>query len=111
MTPEPWQYILLVLASYRLTRLIVDDAITRPLRRALTGRDEDAGGIGAPVIGRYSAWRDELFHCPWCVGMWVSIVTAVTWWIAPSAALAIALPLSLSAIIGLVSVTASRIER
>lgn len=50
------QLLLLVLASYRLTHLLVFDTIAEPLRQ---------------WADRY-AWLGELIGCYWCCGIWVS---------------------------------------
>lgn len=49
------------LASYRLWRLVGQDAITEPLR------------------DRYAndGWPETLITCPWCLGSWVAF--GVTW--------------------------------
>lgn len=62
--------LLLVLASFRLTHLIVLDSITEPLRRPVAA---------LPVLG-------TLVTCYWCCGVWVSalLVAAYHWY--PAAA-------------------------
>lgn len=48
--------VLLILASFRLTHLLVTDSITEPIRQRL----ESVRFIG------------ELITCYWCAGVWVS---------------------------------------
>lgn len=75
-------FVLVVLAAYRVTRIITSDTITRRARE------------------RYvpSRWL-EAITCPWCVGFWVSgaavgivllfgvsLPLPVAWWFALSAA-------------------------
>lgn len=48
------------LATYRLTRLIVDDKITTKLRNTATNR------WGQHGIG-------YLVNCPWCTSVWVGV--------------------------------------
>jgi Protein of unknown function (DUF1360) len=56
-------YVLLTcLATYRITRLLVADAITEPWRDRVEER-----------YGPESSWA-YLVNCPWCTGMWVAIV-------------------------------------
>ena len=50
------------LACYRLTRLVVADGITEPIRdRIITKRD-----------GSTREWWEQLLTCRWCVGVWVA---------------------------------------
>lgn len=48
-------FALLVLGSYRVTRLLNRDSITRPLWR------------------RTPSWLASGWFCPWCLGFWVSL--------------------------------------
>ncbi|MGE5675020.1 MAG: DUF1360 domain-containing protein [Mycobacterium leprae] len=50
------ELLLLILASFRLTHLIVFDGITEPIREFLANR---------PFLG-------PLVQCHWCMGVWVS---------------------------------------
>lgn len=50
--------LLLILASFRLTHLVVFDTITEPLRGALKDR---------PFLG-------PLIECYWCAGVWISLL-------------------------------------
>lgn len=61
---------LLVLASYRLTHVIVFDNIAQPLRRLV------------PVEGKLA----YLIHCYWCAGVWVSalLLGAGAFWPGPA---------------------------
>ena len=49
------------LATYRLTRLVVVDTITEPLRERVPE---------GTFVGR-------LIDCPWCVGVWVGMGVAL----------------------------------
>lgn len=51
------------LAAYRLTRLLQKDSF--PPAKAVRDWAEDRGGLLA-----------EMFECPWCLGMWVSLGVA-----------------------------------
>lgn len=61
---------LLVLASFRLTHLIVFDSIMEPVRQRL-------------VRVRYAA---ELISCYWCCGVWVSGALVAGYLLWPSGA-------------------------
>lgn len=50
------------LATYRLTRLVVEDEIAAPLRDRVWARDDP----GMARIG-------YLVTCPWCVSFWVAV--------------------------------------
>lgn len=55
-------YLLLALATARLTRLLAKD--TLPPVEALRGR----------VVGHWgtASWQAYLIECPWCLGVWVA---------------------------------------
>lgn len=57
-------FVVLVLATARLTRLICHDDITAPLRLAI---DKTLGP---------TSWLSQLIWCPWCVGVWISLGTS-----------------------------------
>ncbi|RJO71404.1 hypothetical protein D5S18_24850 [Nocardia panacis] len=65
-----------VLASARLTRIVVADKIGDPIRNAAIRR-----------FGSGSMWT-FLVHCPWCFGWWVcavlawptAVVAGLPWW-------------------------------
>lgn len=61
--------VLLVLAAFRLTHLIVFDAITEPLRRPF---------LQMKFLG-------DLLGCYWCAGIWVALllVALTHWWPGP----------------------------
>jgi hypothetical protein len=52
-----FHFLLLSLASFRVTRLITTDDITQPLRDRLPDN-----------------WLAELLSCSWCCGVWVTAV-------------------------------------
>lgn len=61
---------LLILASYRLSRLISKDSIFEPFREWL--------GKQASNRNRFWLFVAELFHCPYCLGIWISAGFALT---------------------------------
>jgi len=81
------------LACYRLTRLIVDDTITDPLRARLVEADH-------PVAGFFA----EVTDCRWCTGIWVGMGVMVLRRLAPRLWGPVADGLALAAIAGLLSV-------
>lgn len=61
------------LACYRLTRLVVADGITEPIRdRLITKRD-----------GTTRDWWEQLISCRYCVGVWVGFGVMAWRWLAP----------------------------
>ncbi len=70
-----------VAAAARLTRLIVKDKITEPIRAGIARR------LKQPEFSESGRQISEgsrltyLIHCGWCTGMWVSAaVGAAAWW-------------------------------
>lgn len=65
-----WTFLLLVLTSYRVTRLLVVDNFPPVLwlRTQLTG-DDEAGQRPAAWV---PWWLEYLAGCYWCVSVWVS---------------------------------------
>jgi hypothetical protein len=85
---EPLEFVILCLASYRITRFFVNDSLmgfgpnsgsrlsVRVDRFAYRGDDdpEVLAGEAAPGTGR-SWWREylgDLLTCTWCSGFWYS---------------------------------------
>lgn len=57
-------FAVLLFAAVRVTRLIVVDKLSEPLRQFLLKK------LGA------ENWVTYLFFCPWCIGFWVSLAAA-----------------------------------
>lgn len=60
-TPDIITFLLVLLATIRVTRLLVTDKIGEPLRRWILGWSGEKG------------WATFLIHCPWCTGYWVAL--------------------------------------
>ncbi|MGL4998065.1 MAG: DUF1360 domain-containing protein [Cetobacterium sp.] len=85
-------FVLLALAAYRLTRLIVEDTIFERPREALFNRfPPESTKIG------------YLFTCYHCMGLWIATFTVVCYILIPTATIIAALVLAISAIVGLIS--------
>lgn len=80
MTVPAWLALLIyALAVARLTGLIVADSITEPVRDWLIEHLDDRPNTAGSAIA-------TLITCPWCAGMWVSLVAAPLvwfWWASP----------------------------
>ena len=99
MTLPVWlQIAIYALAVARVTGLIVTDTITEGARDALIGWLDDR----PRTLGAFIA---DLIQCPWCAGMWVSLVAApLVWSWGDSPALLIpALALAFSQVTGMTS--------
>lgn len=99
MTFPAWLILLIyALAVARVTGLVVADSITEPARDALIGwLDDRPKTLGAAIA--------TLITCPWCAGMWVSLVAApLVWFLGESPWLLVpALALAFSQVTGMVA--------
>ena len=93
MDTDPAVLIVLALAAFRLTRLVVEDSITDSLR--------DWVSVRSPFLSR-------LIDCYWCAGFWVSVGVVVAHAAAPTPTYWLALPFALSAVVGLLSTLTDR---
>lgn len=74
MTIPGWLLLLIyALAVARVTGLIVADTITEPIRDRIVGWLDDTPGSAGE-------WFASLITCPWCAGMWISLVAAPLVW-------------------------------
>ena len=92
-----------VLSVMRVTRLINYDTILDPVRLSVERHSRDSD-VSVAAQTRWST-LSEFLGCPWCVGMWVSLLGATGpvivlrlswWWLLPVA-------LSASMLVGLLS--------
>ena len=88
---EPVDLAVQALAAYRLTRLVVEDEITEPLRDSIVKR------FGAPADSKIS----YLAHCPHCVSIYASTAIVAADMIAPRLARPVLRALALSAVVSL----------
>lgn len=74
------EFVLFILASFRLTRLIVYDKIMEFLRRPFHRTIVDTLPDGTTeeyieIKGTgFQYWIGELLSCHWCIGIWSSII-------------------------------------
>lgn len=96
--PVALQLLVYALAVARVTGLITTDTITEDARDTVIGWLDDR----PKTLGAYLA---TLITCPWCAGMWVSLIAApLVWFFAGSPAMLIpALALAFSQLTGMVS--------
>jgi hypothetical protein len=65
--------IVIVLASYRMTRIIVFEKIFKYLRDVVKRRDS------LYIVGTVS----NIITCPWCAGVWVTLIIVVFYYLVP----------------------------
>lgn len=92
------EFLVLSLAAYRLTRLIIRDTIVDSLRNKVWDRfPPESTKIG------------YLISCPWCMGFWFSLGLYFCYTIVPLQTLWISHVLALSAVVGLLTALDDRI--
>ncbi len=80
------------LATYRLTRLVVDDVITAPIREQIFEKH--------PPHDR--SWSYAL-TCPWCASIWIGLGVAASRALVPKVWDPVASGLAASAVAGIIS--------
>lgn len=82
--------LILALAAYRITRLIIEDAITEPIRERIWKRYQPNGiNLGYWIT------------CYWCAGFAVSVFMILFYWFFPIAAIVFAAIFAISAAVGI----------
>jgi hypothetical protein len=112
--PQWFDFILLILASFRLTRLIVYDTITEFLRRPFHTTIEETLPDGSTETFiemkgtgiRY--WIGELLSCHWCTGVWCAALLYISYLMWPLFANPV---ISIFAIAGCASIIQTLIEK
>jgi hypothetical protein len=92
---SPFTLIVLSLAAFRITRLVIEDVIFESVREKIWKKFPPSTKFG------------YLLTCYWCLGLWVSVVVFGCYLLAPSITFVVSLVLSISTIIGIIS---SRID-
>lgn len=100
--PDWYQLILLVLASFRIWRLLAEDTILDKPRNKLL-RLGKWKAEGDPVPLKYRKEWGVFLQCPWCLGFWVTLA----WWggfqVSPHWAIVAAVPWAISAVVGAIA--------
>jgi hypothetical protein len=82
--------VILILASYRLTRLIVFDEITSFIRKpflSVNYQENEAGQLLESIEFKGEGvryWFGVLLSCYWCVGIWSSLGIVLLYFYFPS---------------------------
>lgn len=93
-----FDFVLMALAVFRLTRLFVYDAITKFIRDWFVGHDPDT----------FLGTLNTLITCPWCVGLWFGFLVPFSYF-ATSYAWFVILVLALGAVGSFLQVLANLI--
>lgn len=90
--------VLILLAVWRLARLVTADFITEPIRAAAARRGEKLG---------------YLFECPWCLSIWLApiVVAPAVAWPGNRVIFAAVLILAASGAAGLMATIEDRLDR
>lgn len=84
MTQLSWMtYIMLILASYRLTHLIVFDKITEFIRRPFMKKISVETGHGTKSKEVPASLFGYLLKCYWCAGIWSAIFLGTAYLLFP----------------------------
>jgi Protein of unknown function (DUF1360) len=108
MDIPPMELLILALASFRLTRLIVYDKITGFLRRPFLKEVEEKNENGELEVywvvreGRIRSFFGELLSCYWCTGMWSAIFLYVSYYLYASFAAPVLLILAVAGLAAII---------
>ncbi|MDB5224431.1 MAG: hypothetical protein JWO43_53 [Candidatus Adlerbacteria bacterium] len=81
--------VLMALASFRITRLVVYDKITRFFREWFVKKILVVNEAGEAVVEIRTIGRGvrhtiyDLLQCPWCIGMWSSLIICGAYFLFP----------------------------
>ena len=78
ITPKsipPFDFFLMALAVYRLTRLVVHDTITQFMRDWFTGAPHES----------FRGMMGTLVNCSWCAGLWFALLVPFAYFMTPYA--------------------------
>ncbi|MFT8321078.1 MAG: DUF1360 domain-containing protein [Bacillus sp. (in: firmicutes)] len=83
-------FILLILASFRITRLMVYDRITEFIRNIVLEEITEKNEAGedeifyVPKEGKVRGFLGELISCYWCTGVWSAIFLTLLYFLFPA---------------------------
>jgi hypothetical protein len=86
---DPFTFVILALAAFRITRLITTDTIFDPLREKIWNKfPPNRINIG------------YLITCDWCTSIWVAPIVIFSYLLVPSVVFVVSLVLATSAVVG-----------
>lgn len=108
------QLFIFALASFRLTRLIVFDEITKFIRNPFHEEveEEKHGEIETYVYIKgkgIRAWIGKLLSCYWCTGIWCSVFLYVIWFIYPVYAEPLLIILAIAGFAGIIEAIVTKL--
>lgn len=83
--------VLIILAVFRLTRLMVYDKIMTFVRDMFVKKEEKEGEGGAIYVVRrkfdkgFRKSISDLLDCPWCISVWLSLIVPFFYFVSPIA--------------------------
>lgn len=81
-------YLMLILASYRFTHLIVFDKITEFIRKPFLRRQVLVDQDGKSTVKKTpTSMFGYLLNCYWCAGVWSAIFIGLSYWFVPNIAM------------------------
>jgi hypothetical protein len=86
-----FDFVLIILATFRLTRLFVYDKVAKFFRDWFLDETNLEGPNGELLVVRTKPEDGprrtavELIECPWCVGVWFAVVVAFFYYLTPGA--------------------------
>jgi len=80
MMPSALDLILYVAATARVTTLITHDEITAPTRAWLVRRFQPDRRFHRLIVYMLGSPDGDMTGCPWCVSMWVGLLSAPLMW-------------------------------
>ncbi len=87
----PLHLIILALATYRISRFLVEDTLFSPVRDRIWAKFHP----GSTKIGYF-------FTCYWCTSIWAASALVVCYILVPWLAIPVAVVLALSTVVGLI---------
>jgi len=85
--------LILALATYRITKFVIDDQLTEPLRTRITAR------FGSPD----DSYVSYLITCPWCVSIYAGTALSLARMMMPTPWKVLASALASSAVTGIMA--------
>ncbi len=102
--------LILSLASFRLTRLIVFDKITERIRSPFFDEVTEDGEIYlVPKEKGIRKWIGELLNCYWCTGVWSSALLFIVYVFFPVIGVPLAFILSIAAVAACIETVISKL--
>ena len=89
-------YLMFILASYRLTHLIVFDKITEFIRKPFVKKINVETESGTKTKEVPKSLFGYLLKCYWCAGVWSAVSLAIFYFLFPRAAIVVIFILSIA---------------